>query len=64
MRITPDQQRVLSTALGRRFGAQARLWLFGSRTDDCVRGGDCDSPVQTPQSDAARLIESKLERLA
>lgn len=34
MRLTADQLRELRTACKRRFGVDARLWLFGSRTID------------------------------
>lgn len=60
MRLTSEQQRELHLALRRFFGASARLWLFGSRTDDNLRGGDYDLLVQTDEGDAARLIEAKL----
>ena len=64
MRITPQQQRELHTALRRRFGVAARLWLFGSRTDDQARGGDYDLMVQTDDADARRLVNAKLVCLA
>ena len=64
MRITPQQHRELHTALRRRFGAAARLWLFGSRTDDQARGGDYDLMVQTNDADARCLVDAKLAFLA
>ena len=64
MRLTSEQQRELQVALRRCFGASARLWLFGSRTDDGARGGDYDLLVQTDDADASRLIEAKLAFLA
>lgn len=64
MRITPQQQRELHIALRRRFGAAARLWVFGSRADDLARGGDYDLMVQTDDADADRLVDAKLAFLA
>ena len=64
MRISPQQQRELYTALRRRFGATARLWIFGSRTDDLARGGDFDLMVQTDDADASRLGNAKPAYLA
>ena len=64
MRLTAEQQRGLHAALRRCFGASARLWLFGSRTDDRARGGDYDLLVQTDEPDATLLIEAKLAFLA
>ena len=64
MRLTPDQRSALRSALAHRFGPRARLWLFGSRTDDRARGGDYDLLVQTDESDPERLIEAKLGFLA
>jgi len=62
MRLTPEQQSTLRAALRRSFGASARLWLFGSRVDDRVRGGDYDFLVQSDA--AARLVDVKLGFLA
>ncbi len=64
MRVTFQQQRELQAALKRRFGAGARLWLFGSRVSDAARGGDYDLLVQTQDADAARLVDAKLAFLA
>ena len=33
-------------ASGELLGADARVWLFGSRVRDDVRGGDIDLPVE------------------
>lgn len=64
MRLTPEQQAVLRTALRRSFGAGARLWLFGSRVDDQARGGDYDLLVETDEGDARRLVEARLGFMA
>ena len=40
MRLTEDESRIIRDTVRRRFGRNARVWLFGSRTDDTRRGGD------------------------
>lgn len=64
MRLTPRQQAVLRRAFTSRFAPGARLWLFGSRTDDRARGGDIDLMVRTPQEDPEALVDARLAFLA
>jgi len=51
MRLKDHQVRSIKDAARRRFGPEARVYLFGSRTDDSRRGGDidlyieCDTPI-------------------
>ena len=64
MRLSPDQIKLLRSAAARRFGSGAALWLFGSRVNDQLRGGDVDLYIETPECDADRLIASRLHFLA
>jgi hypothetical protein len=64
MRLTSRQQLLLRQALRRRFGAAARLWVFGSRVDAHARGGDYDLMIATPEPDADRLVDARLRFLA
>ena len=58
MRISPQQQRELHTALRRRFGAAARLWLFGERLDVVLYAPALDpQPRPIHQLALARGIE-------
>ena len=34
MRLTPDQAQAIRQRICSHMGAQARIWLFGSRVDD------------------------------
>jgi predicted nucleotidyltransferase len=49
MRLTPFQVDTVKSTVGRIVGHSARVWLFGSRTDDQARGGDIDLFVQTEE---------------
>jgi predicted nucleotidyltransferase len=49
MRLTPEVREVIRTATQEVFGDQARVFLFGSRTDDNQRGGDIDLLVELPR---------------
>jgi predicted nucleotidyltransferase len=64
MRLTPSQAELVKEAVTRHFGSQARVWVFGSRTDDSSRGGDFDFYVETDLDDPAEVIDRKLGLLA
>lgn len=46
MRLTQEEAGIIRRQVGRVFGADARVWLFGSRADDARRGGDIDLYVE------------------
>jgi len=47
MRLTTSQANTIRDTARRCFGADAEVWLFGSRVDDTRRGGDIDLYVET-----------------
>ena len=49
MRLTATQRQCILQATQQNFGADANVWLFGSRVDDARRGGDVDLYVETNQ---------------
>ncbi|MCX7113639.1 MAG: nucleotidyltransferase domain-containing protein [Proteobacteria bacterium] len=49
MRLTPIQHQHILQETHLNFGADANVWLFGSRVDDTRRGGDVDLYVETTQ---------------
>jgi predicted nucleotidyltransferase len=61
MRISDDETREILNAARQQFGADATVWLFGSRVDDLRRGGDIDllvvvgHPVPDKSREAARF---------
>lgn len=62
MRLSAEQCKAIKTAAADVFGADAQVWLFGSRADDSRRGGDIDLYIETGSLEAraqARL-ESRL----
>ncbi len=48
MRLTPDQVQAIKLAAHTVLDKDARVTLFGSRTDDQRRGGDIDLMFETP----------------
>ena len=54
MRITESERKVfIEAALS--IDPDARLWLFGSRTDDGKKGGDIDLAILSPKIDRSGL---------
>lgn len=51
MRLTPEQSDFIRKAAETAFGAETRVWLFGSRVDNRKRGGDIDLLIQAPTRD-------------
>lgn len=47
MRLTTDQAQIAKSTVNRVLGAENRVWLFGSRVNDDLRGGDIDLLVET-----------------
>ncbi|MDO9010541.1 MAG: nucleotidyltransferase domain-containing protein [Gallionella sp.] len=47
MRLTQTQQLITKSTVERVLGTVSRVWLFGSRADDTLRGGDIDLLIET-----------------
>lgn len=61
MRITEQQRSSICRTLGRYFGPDSRVWLFGSRVDDTRRGGDVDLYVEAEIDPGADKFMRKIE---
>ena len=64
MRLSPRQAAIIRQAARDTFGPDARVWLFGSRVDDGMRGGDYDFYLETSLADPDAIIARKLALLA
>ena len=49
MRLQPEQVKTIKDTVKRLVGPSSRVWLFGSRVDDALRGGDIDLLVETDE---------------
>lgn len=47
MRLPPNSERAICEAVYAAAGADAEVYLFGSRLDDAARGGDVDIYVES-----------------
>ena len=69
MRLTTDQIQAIRDAASSTFGDKACVWLFGSRVDDAIKGGDIDvlvrpAPMANVESFAKKIrMLILLERL-
>lgn len=59
MRLNPEQKTLLVRVVRRHLGPMSDVYLFGSRLDDTLKGGDVDVlvDVETPVS---RLAHARL----
>ena len=64
MRLSSSQIEAIKQETEHFFGAQAEVWLFGSRVDDAQRGGDIDLYVRPGMSDADQLAQARFAFLA
>jgi predicted nucleotidyltransferase len=69
LRLSPQQVAIIKAEAQRQLGTEARVILFGSRTDDSARGGDIDllvltsSPVENRALAAIRFAAALQQRL-
>ena len=57
MRLTKQQQETIVKAVNEIFGTDAEIWLFGSRVDDSLRGGDIDLYIESGHDDPSERLE-------
>ncbi|NPA39332.1 MAG: nucleotidyltransferase domain-containing protein [Thermodesulfobacteria bacterium] len=61
MRLSKEEITVIKKLALEIFGKDARVWIFGSRVDPNLKGGDIDIYIEV--SDAEDLLEKKLDYL-
>ena len=59
MRISKSEINTINTLAPKYFGNQAKVSLFGSRTDNSKKGGDIDLYIQSKQNEKL-TVENKL----
>ncbi|EGW20087.1 nucleotidyltransferase domain-containing protein [Methylobacter tundripaludum] len=53
MRIAPSAAQVIKETASTVFGKRVAVWLFGSRSDDVLKGVDIDLCIEIPPEDYA-----------
>lgn len=64
VRLTDLQRAIIRETVAETFGANANVWLFGSRVDDTQRGGDIDLLIETELTDADAIARAEIAFLA
>ena len=49
MRLQPEQVKTIKDTVERLVEPSSRVWLFGSRVNEALRGGDIDLLVETDE---------------
>ena len=62
MRLSEFEQKIIKQTAGQFFGEEAKVYLFGSRVNDSLRGGDIDIYIETNNS-IENLLDRKLHFL-
>ncbi len=63
MRLTTSQVSCIRDGVVKYFGSTSHAWLFGSRLDDQLRGGDIDLYIEPEAQDPTLLVDAKLKFL-
>jgi len=61
MRLTNEQRTAICESFEKLFFEGDSLWLFGSRTDDSLRGGDIDLYIETNQENATLVYDRRFK---
>ncbi len=64
MRLTTPQISCIREGVVEYFGSTSHAWLFGSRLDDQLRGGDIDLYIEPETQNPVRLVDAKLKIFA
>jgi len=54
MRLTETQRQTIKSAVTKLVGKESRVWFFGSRVDDTLRGDDIDLLIETERAVPSR----------
>lgn len=63
MRLNPEHVQHIQYAATEAFGAESKVWLFGSRVDDQKKGGDIDLLVRPSKAAADHAFARKIRML-
>jgi predicted nucleotidyltransferase len=61
MRLTDQQAQLIKNRVRRYFGANTKVWLFGSRVDDGRKGGDVDLYIEPEFADLTSELKCKID---
>lgn len=61
LRLSEEEIKAIRETAREIFGEKAKVWIFGSRTDPSLRGGDIDIYIEMPN--AEHWLDKKLDFL-
>ena len=63
MRLTPEQVEAIHCSIKKFFKENYELYLYGSRADDSLKGGDIDLLIVTSSKDVEKIDSIHLDLL-
>ncbi|WP_457622330.1 nucleotidyltransferase domain-containing protein [Persephonella sp.] len=63
IRLTKEELEAIKETAKQVFGSNVRVWIFGSRVNPELKGGDIDIYIEIPDYEESNIFEKKIKYL-